>query len=179
MKLTEEVRPEHAFYFADGSSLKSLKELAGKLKKAEHSHYVHHASPERNDFHNWIKDVYMDEKLAKKILAAKNGAEAAAIIEKEIKKLSGQRKTAAKATAKAKKTRKPKKRQLRVKNRKPKKAAKAEEMQLRLKKRKTKKLKNKKEKYKNSKAKGKTQRKRKSMRIRSYLKVFAQKYGLI
>ncbi len=84
MKLMQDAKPEHAFYCADGSVLKNLRELAEKLKGISHEAYRHHANEPRNDFHNWIRDVYGNEKLAKKISAAKSSAEAAAIIEKAL-----------------------------------------------------------------------------------------------
>lgn len=100
MNLHQDTKPEKAFYCADGSILKNLRELAQKLKTISPEAYSHHANSYRNDFYNWIKDVYGNEKLAKEVAFAGSSREASAIIEKAIalpqkKKTARRKKTAA------------------------------------------------------------------------------------
>ncbi len=94
MNLKQDTKPEHTFYCADGTILKNLRELAGKLKTISPEAYTHHANDWKNDFHNWIKNVYGNKKLAKEIAFAESSKEAAQIIEKAIS--SPQKKKAAK-----------------------------------------------------------------------------------
>lgn len=100
MNLNQDTKPEHAFYCADGRVLKNLTGLAEELNGISPEAYRHHANESRNDFSNWIKDVYGNWKLAKKIASAKNSAEAAAIIEKAL----APKATRKKKTAEMKKT---------------------------------------------------------------------------
>ena len=45
-----------------------LPELAEVLEDLEDHVFDHHVNPERNDFHNWVKEVFKDVELAKKML---------------------------------------------------------------------------------------------------------------
>ncbi len=95
MNLNQDAKPENAFYCADGAVLKNLRELAEKLKNISADAYKHHANEYKNDFHNWIKDVYCSERLAKKIAHAKSNSGAAAIIEKALAQKAPRKKKAA------------------------------------------------------------------------------------
>ena len=64
MDLHEEVSPEVYFYLADGSVLKSAYELYKAIDHIDANTFKHHVNPERNDFANWIGDIYRDKKLA-------------------------------------------------------------------------------------------------------------------
>lgn len=94
MNLRQDVKPEHVFYCIDGAILKNLKELTEKLKSMGREAYAHHANMHRNDFHNWIKDVYGNERLAKRVASAKNSKEASKMLEAQLGKKK--RKTAKK-----------------------------------------------------------------------------------
>lgn len=85
MRLDEKTKPEHSFYCTDGTVLKKPAELAQKLKAISQETYAHHTGQGRNDFHNWIKDIYQNEALALKIANARDNAHAAAIIEQALK----------------------------------------------------------------------------------------------
>lgn len=72
MNLNEEVRPEVYFYLANGTIIKSIFELISNLKKIKEEVYAHHVNTDKNDFANWIKDIYSDEALASKVTLTKN-----------------------------------------------------------------------------------------------------------
>jgi hypothetical protein len=42
-------------------------ELAAILDQLEDHIFNHHVNPNKNDFHNWVKDVFEDIELARKI----------------------------------------------------------------------------------------------------------------
>lgn len=84
--MLKQVKPEHFFYCADGSVLRSIQELENKLRTIGSEAYAHHANESKNDFHNWIRDVFQEQELASQILAAKTQAEAAALVRKHLNK---------------------------------------------------------------------------------------------
>jgi len=83
----EDVPERYAFYLKNGKKLLNIKELAEELEKMEDSVFYHHVTPERNDFHNWIRDIVLDLELAERILNAKTKEEAAEIVKKRIKEI--------------------------------------------------------------------------------------------
>ena len=74
------LKPENYFFAKDGTILKSLDELPQALKKMNMDTYNFHVSSDRNDFHNWIRDIFKDKDLAIKISEAKNKEEMSKII---------------------------------------------------------------------------------------------------
>lgn len=68
--LTREIPHEKYFILANGQPVKNVAELAAILDQMEDHVFSHHVTNDRNDFHNWIKDVFEDVELAKKVLGA-------------------------------------------------------------------------------------------------------------
>ena len=66
--LTREVPGEKYFILANGQPVKNVAELASLLDQLEDRVFHHHVTPDRNDFHNWVKDVFEDVELARKML---------------------------------------------------------------------------------------------------------------
>lgn len=67
VNLTRDV-PEHQYFvLANGQPVKHVGELAAILDQLEDHVFNHHVTPDRNDFHNWIKDVFEDVELARKV----------------------------------------------------------------------------------------------------------------
>jgi hypothetical protein len=66
--LTRDVPQEKYFILANGHPVKNVAELASILDQLEDHVFSHHVTPDRNDFHNWIKDVFEDVELARKIV---------------------------------------------------------------------------------------------------------------
>jgi hypothetical protein len=61
--------PEHQhFYFVNGERVKNVKELAEIMDRLEQEVFDYHVNAEKNDFYNWIKDVFNDVELAEKIM---------------------------------------------------------------------------------------------------------------
>lgn len=86
MNILEKARPENSFRCADGSVLGSVYELENRLCTMSSETFYHHANSHRNDFHNWIKDVFQDYELANELLSAKTPAQAAAVVRKHLRK---------------------------------------------------------------------------------------------
>jgi hypothetical protein len=84
--LNEEVKPGLYFNLADGRTIKSVSELVDALKNMEEWVFEHHVSSQRNDFSNWIRDVYQDKKLATAVKKAKKRKTAIKKLEKVLKK---------------------------------------------------------------------------------------------
>jgi hypothetical protein len=60
--------PEHQhFYFINGMKAKNVKELAEVMDRLEQEVFDYHVNQEKNDFCNWVRDVFNDIELAEKI----------------------------------------------------------------------------------------------------------------
>jgi len=65
--LTRDIPQEKYFVLANGQPVKNVAELAAILDQLEDHVFHHHVNPDRNDFHSWVKDVFEDVELARKI----------------------------------------------------------------------------------------------------------------
>ncbi len=70
-KLCVDTEPEKCFWVCDGSVLKNLCELAAALETMNEPTFKYHVNKEKNDFANWVRDVFGDQKLAKGLMKAK------------------------------------------------------------------------------------------------------------
>lgn len=68
MNLTRDVPEHHYFVLANGQPVKHVAELAAILDQLEDRVFNHHVRPDSNDFHNWVRDVFQDVELARKVL---------------------------------------------------------------------------------------------------------------
>ena len=64
--------PDKYFYTHDGITLKSLNDLEFYLKICTQSNFSYHANNEKNDFANWVSDVFEIQNLAKILRPLKN-----------------------------------------------------------------------------------------------------------
>jgi len=55
------------FIVCDGRQLKSIKELAESLDDMSDDAFRHHVSEMRNDFSNWVKDIFQEEDLSEEL----------------------------------------------------------------------------------------------------------------
>jgi len=62
---------EKYFYVADGSVIKHLGELPDALRNMSSETFASHVNEERNDFYNWINDVFEHSTLARRIKSIK------------------------------------------------------------------------------------------------------------
>jgi hypothetical protein len=67
--INKSVAKENGFKFSDGLVVCSLHEFAEGLNDLR---YAEHVKPGRNDFHNWIRDVFQYPELADKVASARN-----------------------------------------------------------------------------------------------------------
>ena len=79
-KILGEAPVEQHFVVADGSKLKNIIELADALETMSEEIFRHHANEFKNDFSNWVKDVFYDHSLAEDIGRAKNRFETQIVI---------------------------------------------------------------------------------------------------
>jgi len=70
-----EVTPDKYFVLCDGRKLKSGKELADTLQLISDDIFKYHVTDTKNDFANWINDVFGEPDLAKKIRTLRNKME--------------------------------------------------------------------------------------------------------
>jgi hypothetical protein len=83
-KILQEISPDKYFWARDGTVIKNLRELYGALLRMDKGTFSHHANKERNDFYNWVKDVFNDKGLANSLLKAKTPRGAARCVKKKI-----------------------------------------------------------------------------------------------
>ena len=83
-KLRKKIPEQHFFVLVTGDRLKNVKELADTLGNIDDSHYNHHVNEAKNDFANWIQDVFEEFDLAEKLKTAKNKEHAQFIIYKHV-----------------------------------------------------------------------------------------------
>lgn len=67
---TARIKEEHYFIVVDGSALKSLRELAEALDTMSDDAFYYHVTKEKNDFANWVRDVFNEAGLAEKLVNA-------------------------------------------------------------------------------------------------------------
>lgn len=69
--------PEHQYFILkDGSHLRSVQELAEALEHMNEDIFKHHVDDERNDFANWVEDVFNNKDLGQELREAHNQIEA-------------------------------------------------------------------------------------------------------
>ncbi|MBD3310775.1 hypothetical protein GF351_06160 [Candidatus Woesearchaeota archaeon] len=64
MDILSETKPEKSFILSDGKVIRSLKQLEQTLHLIDDEVFDNHVNVLKNDFYNWIKDVYGDKDLA-------------------------------------------------------------------------------------------------------------------
>ncbi len=79
-KLLGEAPVEHHFVVADGRKLKNIIELADALETMTEEIFSHHVNEAKNDFSNWVKDVFYDHSLAEDLSMAKNRLETQIVV---------------------------------------------------------------------------------------------------
>lgn len=66
-KLLPSCPADKKFYVCDGAVYSSLYELVDGLKTMNQSTFRYHVNPQKNDFMNWVRDVFGDALLAREI----------------------------------------------------------------------------------------------------------------
>jgi hypothetical protein len=69
-KLEKSVEMGLAFHLCNGKVVSSVRELYDEIHHMTEDVFAHHVTADRNDFSNWVKDVYGEKKLAQDIKKA-------------------------------------------------------------------------------------------------------------
>ena len=83
-KLKKKLSEDHYFVLLGGHKIKNVKDLADALEMIDEHHFKHHVNDNKNDFANWIRDVFEEFDLAEKVKTAKNKDHTRLIIYKHI-----------------------------------------------------------------------------------------------
>ena len=75
-----DIEGDKRFFSNDGSVIKNLAELTDYLNRIKAEVYRYHVNSEKNDFSNWVRDVFGDTKLASELNRVKNPLEASKIL---------------------------------------------------------------------------------------------------
>ena len=86
MKILDSVPDDKVFVLSDGSRLHNLQELLDSLKVMDEEIFSHHVNDQKNDFANWIRDVFLDKRLADQISASKSRLQVMLLIRRRIAK---------------------------------------------------------------------------------------------
>jgi preprotein translocase subunit SecF len=106
-KLSTNVEHEKCFILKNGRVLKNLYELTNSLASMDDETFKHHVNKEKNDFANWIRHVFEDEKLANQISELKTRESMIKKINKRISKINKEKKKKIPFFEKRQKTKKP------------------------------------------------------------------------
>ena len=79
-----EIKPENYFVLCDGQVVKDYLELARLLETLNDDMFYYHVNDQKNDFANWINDVFKEEDLAKDLRAARGRMETMALLYKHL-----------------------------------------------------------------------------------------------
>ncbi|MFH0875849.1 MAG: DUF5752 family protein [archaeon] len=70
-KALKDALPEHYFILVTGVPIKNIKELMNSFDTMNEWVFNHHVNSERNDFTNWISEVFEEKELADEIRGIK------------------------------------------------------------------------------------------------------------
>jgi len=65
--MSQDCPPEKVFLLVNGSKLKNISELISFLKTNDDATFSYHVNKDKNDFGNWLRDVFNKKKLADKL----------------------------------------------------------------------------------------------------------------
>jgi uncharacterized protein YeeX (DUF496 family) len=85
--ILSDAHPSHHFKIHMGATVKNLEELADVLEVMDEATFKHHVTKEKNDFHNWVRDIITDVELSKKLLNTKKRKIAAEHVRKRVEEL--------------------------------------------------------------------------------------------
>jgi hypothetical protein len=87
--ILKEAPDENCFVLCNGEKVKSVKELADALEVLSDDVFNHHVTFERNDFSNWVNDIFKDEDLAISLAGVKDKKDTRIVMYKHIIKCLG------------------------------------------------------------------------------------------
>ena len=77
---------QHYFYLNNGKKLTNIAELMESLKDMDQDLFSFHVNEQHNDFASWIRDVFGEKELARRISQTRYSATMLKSIEKYIQK---------------------------------------------------------------------------------------------
>ena len=77
---------QHYFYLNNGKKLKNIAELMESLKDMDQDLFSFHVNEQRNDFASWVRDVFGEKELARRINRSRYPSSMLKSIEKYIQK---------------------------------------------------------------------------------------------
>lgn len=83
----EEIRPKDYFRLNDGRVIRSLHELLEVLNTLDEETFRFHVNEDKNDFGNWIRDVFKDEDLCNSVFGLQTRGSIAGAIKARLQKL--------------------------------------------------------------------------------------------
>ena len=83
-RILADVDGDKRFFCQDGRVIKNLTELVDGLTDMTEEVFRYHVTSEKNDFSNWIRDVFGDEKLAGELNNVSTPQEAAKIVKERV-----------------------------------------------------------------------------------------------
>ena len=72
------------FWLSDGKVIGSLKDLGAVFEKMDNSVWKFHVNKDKNDFANWIEDVFQEKKLGLAIRKTKTAKAAAKLVKGKV-----------------------------------------------------------------------------------------------
>jgi|SRR3989344_3252697 len=67
-ELLENVKEEYKFLLNNGKDINNLKELYKELRRMDNKTFKHHVNEAKNDFYNWVRDIYKNKTLGDDLL---------------------------------------------------------------------------------------------------------------
>jgi hypothetical protein len=83
-RVLSDTSEDKRFFGHDGCVSSNIRQLAECLGHMSEDSYKHHVTPLKNDFSNWIRHVFGDEKLANDLTDLASSSEAAKVIKDRI-----------------------------------------------------------------------------------------------
>ena len=83
-RVLSDASEDKRFFGHDGCVSSNIRQLAECLEHMSEDSYKHHVTSLKNDFSNWIRHVFKDEKLANDLTGIASGSEAAKVIKERI-----------------------------------------------------------------------------------------------
>jgi hypothetical protein len=92
--------PDKVFWLANGGTLKNLSELVSSLESMDDGTFGYHVNQDKNDFANWLREVFKKQKLADDLQGVFERTAYLGIIKKVVKPAKKASKPAKKAKKK-------------------------------------------------------------------------------
>ena len=87
-KVLANTKPEFYFRLINGQKIKNLFGLVYALDRVSDEIFYHHVNEQRNDFSNWVRDIFKQKKLAEDISKVRSKLETQVVLLKFIVKKS-------------------------------------------------------------------------------------------